>query len=249
MTADRFEKLLGVASEADKKELALAHNGRITAMKAYNDRPGKETKADYDAARAMYDETLERLAARYFPDEAPAPEGERFKTRIQALNWLQKQGYKVSQGKFYQDCKSGFPSIHKDGSISRYQVMQYGQQLDVEKRSTGNPADLSAKKEELEIEKLRLEVEKRRIENRKEDANWLQKEDAWAQMAALVGTLRDALRHHLYVGQAHLIHLAGGDPTRGPEVYEGAEEILARAFNEVVQAGRIEGIFDVEEET
>lgn len=250
MSQDRFDKLLEVADKQGKAELGLAHNGRIEAMRAYQAKPGKEAKADYDAARDFYQETIDRLTRKYFPEEAPAPEGERFKNRIQALNWLQSQGYKISQGKFYQDCKAGFPAIHKDGTISRYQVMQYGQQLDIERRGgNGSTAqDLSAEKEELEVHKLRLDVQKREMENRKEDANWLNKDEAWAQMAAVIGTLRDALRHHFHVGQAHLIHLAGGDPTRGPEVYEGAEEILARAFNEVVSAGRIECVFDAEEE-
>ena len=60
---------------------------------------------------------------------------ERFVNRKQALDWLKAQGYKVSQGKFYQDCAAGFPAVRKDGTVSRYQVMQYGQQLDIETRA------------------------------------------------------------------------------------------------------------------
>lgn len=172
---------------------------------------------------------------------------DRFKNRKEALAWLQSRG-KISQGKFYEDCAKGLITVHADKTISKWQVMEYAERHFGPVREPSTSADSAAKKERLEIEKLELEVEKRKIENRKEDDKWLHKDDAWAQMAALVGTLRDALRHHFHVGQAHLIHLAGGDPTRGPEVYEGAEDILARAFNEVVQARRIEGVFEVEEE-
>lgn len=246
MSQDLFEKLLTAASESDKVDLKLASNGRINAMKAYNDRPGKDTKADYDAARTLLQETVDRLTVRYFPDEALAQETERFKNRKQAFDWLKAQGYKISQGKFYGDCDSGFPAIHKDGSLSRFQVLQYGQQLDVDRKTTDN--NLSSRRESLEVEKLSLEVERRQIENRKEDDRWLKKEDAYAQLAALVGTLHDSLRHHFTIGQGQIIHLAGGDPARGPEVFEGCEEILAHAFNEVVEASRIEGIFEFEEE-
>jgi hypothetical protein len=247
---DKFKKLLETAADADKAELTMAHNGRVTAMKAYKDRPGKATKDDYDAARGMLDETVERLWSRYFPADAAAPEGERFKNRIQALNWLHAQGYKVSQGKFYQDCKSGFPGIHQDGSISRYQVMQYGQQLDVERRNS--PENSAVEKEELEVRKLRAETEKRERENedsrRENEDKWLHKHDAYAQLAALMGTLRDSLRHQFHAGQSHLIHLAGGDPARGPEVYEGADELISRAFNDVVNAGTVEAVFEEERE-
>lgn len=172
---------------------------------------------------------------------------DRFKNRKEALVWLQSRG-QISQGKFYQDCERGLITIHADKTISKWQVMEYAEKVFGPVREVTPSADTAAKKERLEIEKLELEVEKRKLENRKEDDKWLHKEEAWSQMAAIIGTLRDSLRHHFHVGQAHIIHLAGGDQTRGPEVYEGAEEILARAFNEVVSAGRIEGMFDVGED-
>ena len=245
MSADLFQRLLGVVEATDKAELQLAHNGRIAAMRAYNDKPGKQAKEDLDAARALYDETVERLGRTYFPEEAPAPEGERFANRKQALNWLQAQGYKISQGKFYQDCAAGFPALHRDGSVSRYQVMQYGQQLDVETRgaapaSPDKEADDARKaKAEADIKEMQAEAMKR-----EQDRDWLRKEEAWATLAAIVGTLRDSLRHHFHAGQGQLVHLAGGDVRRGPEVYEGCEEIMAKAFNEVCATGQIEGIFE-----
>ncbi len=243
---DRFEKLLLAVSDADKKELALAHNAKISAMKACNERFSKAAKDDYDAARAMLDETIDRLWPRYFPEDTPAPEGERFKTRKQALDWLKAQGYKVSIGKFYGDCDAGFPAIHKDGTVSRFHVLQYGQQLDVTRKSSG-PATGSIDKDEYEARKIKADAEKAEMQaetmRREMDNAWLDKETAYAQMAALIGTLRDSLRHHFHTGSTQIIHLAGGDQSRAPEVYEGAEEILARAFNEVLNVGRIETIF------
>lgn len=244
---DRFQKLLDTAVDADRAELILANNGKVTAMKAYKDKPGKSTKDDYDAARTMLDEAVERLSARYFPQDTPAPEGERFKNRKQALNWLQSQGYKVSQGKFYQDCEAGFPAIHKDGTVSRYQAMQYGQQLDVERRSAA-PTDAASSREADEARKVKADADKAEMQaedmRREQDKKWLHQDQAWEALAALVGSLRDALRHQFHSGQSHLIHLAGGDPARGPEVYEGCEELIGRAYNEVLAAGRIEGIFE-----
>jgi hypothetical protein len=249
MTADLFPRLLAAATDQDKLELQLVHNGRVAAMRAYQQSPTKETKANWDAARDAYDEGLVRFVAKYFPDDAPAPEGERFTNRKQALSWLKAQGYKVSQGKFYQDCSGGFPVLHRDGSISRYQVMQYGQQLDVNTRGV---AHVSGGREEDEDRKARAEADIKEMEankrRREEDAEWLHADAAWAAIAGLLGVLKDSLRHHFHAGQGELIHLAGGDQGRGPEVYEGCEEIMARAFNEVAGMGKIEGVFAKEAE-
>lgn len=244
MTTDLFAQLLEAATDQDKLELRLVHNGRVEAMRSYQQTPGKEAKANWDAARAAYDETLARFTARYLPEQAPAPEGERFTNRKQALNWLQAQGYKVSQGKFYQDCIAGFPTIQRDKTISRFQVMQYGQQLDLETRGasplfTGLDAD-EARKAKADADIKEMQADKMR---REQDTDWLHADTAWAAVAGLLGVLKDSLRHHFHAGQSELIHLAGGDQARGPELYEGCEEIMARAFNEVAGMEKIEGVF------
>lgn len=172
---------------------------------------------------------------------------DRFKNRKEALAWLQSKG-QISTGKFYQDCADGKITIYPDKTISKFQVAEYAERHFGQYRQAPPSHDMADRKAKLEVEKLELDVEKARLANRKEDANWLRKEEAWEQMAGVIGTLRDSLRHQLHVGTAALIHVAGGDPARGPEVYETAEEMISRAFNEVVNSGRIEGVFEKGEE-
>ena len=167
---------------------------------------------------------------------------DRFKNRKEALAWLQSKG-QISAGKFYQDCEAGKITIAADKTVSKFQVAEYADRLFNQYKQAPKSLDMEDRKRGLEIEKLEQEVEKGRLANRKEDANWLYKEDAWAQMAALIGTLRDALRHQFHIGTTAIIHSSGGDQARGPEVYETTEELISRAFNEVVNAGKIEGMF------
>ncbi len=236
-TVDPFARLLAAAPEQDQVELRLVHNGRIQAMAAYRSQPGKDTKSDWDAARLAYDETVARLTARCFPEEAPALEGERFANRKQALNWLQAQGYKVSQGKFYQDVAAGAPALHRDGTVSRYAVMQYGQQLDIETRggllTFGSNAEDEARKIKADADIACMKAARMQ---RDEDRYWLHADEAWATVAALVGTLRDAIRHHLHEGAREIVHLAGGDQNRSQEVFEGCDQLVAKAFNETAGA-------------
>ena len=172
---------------------------------------------------------------------------ERFKNRKAALLWLQQRG-QISTGKFYQDCADGLITTHADKTVSRFEVMQYAEKVFGFTRQTAPAFDQAEKKSNLEIRSLELDVEKKELANRREDERWLIKEEAWAQMAAIIGTLRDSLRHHFHIGQGQLILLAAGDASRGPEVYEGCEEIIARAMNELVHSGRIEAVFEKEAE-
>ena len=172
---------------------------------------------------------------------------DRFKNRREALVWLNQRG-KIAQGTFYQYCEIGHHvingrkydlTVQPDKTMSKFQVSEFAEAY----FSKPVSVDFGERKSRLEIEKLEQEVEKGKLANRKEDEKWLYKEDAWGQMAAIIGTLRDSLRHQFHVGSVAIIHAAGGDPARGPEVYEQTEELISRAFNEVVNAGKIEGVF------
>lgn len=174
---------------------------------------------------------------------------DRFKNQSEALAWLRTKG-KISAGKFSMDCRSGNYDlgIATDKSLSKFKVAEYAEKLFGGGKQLTPSYERSERMAEMELREQELKVEKMELANRKEDANWLQKEDAWAQMAAIIGTLRDSLRHQFHVGSVAVIHAAGGDPARGPEVYEQTEELISRAFNEVVNAGRIEGMFAKGEE-
>ncbi len=53
-------------------------------------------------------------------------EGEYFKNRSEALQWLQSRG-KISKGKFYQDCKAGFVTIYPDKTVSKFSIAMYAE--------------------------------------------------------------------------------------------------------------------------
>lgn len=167
---------------------------------------------------------------------------DRFKNRKEALAWLQTKG-QISTGKFYQDCQDGKVAVATDKTLSKFQVAEYAEKVFGFAKPATPSYERSDKMAELELREQELKVEKMELANRKEDAAWLQKEEAWAQMAAVIGTLRDSLRHQIHIGSVAIIHAAGGDPSRGPEVYEQAEELISRAFNEVISAGRIGVMF------
>jgi len=168
---------------------------------------------------------------------------EQFKTRKKAWNWLQEQGYKVSIGKFYQDCKSGFPAVASDGAVSCYQVLTYGVALN--KQVLANPEMLSS--HEFDRRKAEADAEIAEIKaarmKREDDRLWLHAEDAWSVVAALTGKLRDSIRHQIYAAQRDVVQTAGGDQDRSQEVFEFVDVLIDKAFNEVA-GGNIDVVFD-----
>lgn len=176
-------------------------------------------------------------------DKSP-PVAERFANRKQALTWLRSNGYKVSQGKFYGDCADGFPTVADDGSLSAWQVSEYGLRL------SGKGQDVSGqiaadrlrsddmRKAKAEADMAEIKAERMR---REEDELWLYADDAWAVVAALVGKLRDSIRHQCHKESEKLTLVAGGSVDRSHELFEAVEEVVNAAFNEVAGGG-----FDLE---
>ena len=163
---------------------------------------------------------------------------EYFENRKEAHQWLTDNGFKGSQGKFYQDCKrNAFPFVNKDKTVSKYQVAEYGRGLQ-EKQTP----DLSAiqrseylhQKEKAESEIAIMKAERMR---RDEDALWLHADTAWSVLAVLIGNLRDAIRRSLHSAQVDIVLAAGGEISRAPEVYERIEGVVDQAFNEVAKKG------------
>jgi hypothetical protein len=191
-----------------------------------------------------------------------------YKNRAEAYRlFIQAQGLPIGQTKFYNDCDR-LKLINLDKKIDLASLMAYvRQELNVNP-STGQSLTQQNALEEREKDenrKVKAEADLKEYQaedaRRKMDAKWLHRDEAWAAIAGVVGSLLDALKHQFHVGAPELIHLVGEssvkcdcgevhrvrpDLQRAPEVYEGAEAIMNRAFNEVLTAGRIEGIFDEE---
>lgn len=256
--AERFDKLLEIADKNDQAELKSAHNGRVTTMKAYNDKPGRDTKADYDASREMYAETLDRIWQKYFPGDAPAADGEWFKNKKAALLWIvENHGDKlVSQGKFYQDVGNGACRLHSDGKkVSRFSVLEYVLKLKQKNGgSAGSSSDpsIADRKEKAEMEKAeadaRIAKAKADEAERERDEKWMLKEDSEDQAAALVGIIQDAFRHRVYLDHTLLLAACGGDSARDAEFAHALQSFCNRALNDVSNYKEIEVEFEADEE-
>jgi hypothetical protein len=233
-------------SNDELARITVLHNGMVGAMRAYNADPTATRLKSMQAAEEAYQEKEQKFIAKYAP---AADVSETFKNRKAALSWLREQGYKISQGKFYNDCGAGYPLVARDGSVSKFQVLEYAQRLDVSTRAVAAALepnrDYEARKIKAEAEIAEMKAEKMRREN---DTLWLHAEDAWGQLAALVGALRDAVRHQLYEQAPELVLVAAGEQAKTMALYEAIEGAVDDAFNEVAGVGVVAAEFQKAED-
>ncbi len=228
---DRIQSLHEIAGPQDKAELTVVDNAVIERMNAYRLSSTAANLKDWKAAKAELAETLNRLWPRYFPAEPG--EVTVFAQQKDARQWLVKNGFKVSAGKFSTDCRAGRCLVQRDKSILLQDLKAYASSLSVDLSHADSDGELTRKKAGLEIRRLEQQIEKSDIENRKEDRLWILRETATDHAAALIVQLRSSLRHHFGLKTPAVILASAGEPARAVEVEATLQETIANAFNEL----------------
>lgn len=171
--------------------------------------------------------------------------GEWFKNQQTALTYLLNLGYSVSPGKFSQDMRDG--QIIRDGKrVSKFSVLQYGLRLKQNQKtqSSAYSGDLQARRELADTEKAEHDARIARVKadeaERELNRYWLYRDEAVADLAAIIASLQQALDHAVIAGAEAVIRCAGGDISRTFDVSEAINElVIGRAFNEVAAAGTL----------
>lgn len=233
--SDQIDKLL----EDTERHLAAI---LAAARKQAASNPTEATIKAATAAEAALREHRENKSPAPAGDASP---GEWFKNETEAYNYLCSLGYDISRGKFNQDKNSGQLTI--DGKrISKFSVLQYGLRLKQGQKaqSSAYSGDLQARRELADTNKSEDDARIARVKadeaERELNRRWLYRDEAVADLAAIIASLQQALDHAVSAGAEAIIRCAGGDPARTFDVSEAINDlIIARAFNEVAAAGTL----------
>ena len=154
------------------------------------------------------------------------------------------QGVKVSQGKFYKDCKAGIIKVHPNGSVDRLSVVEYANTKDVSLPSMPDEI-IQAKldKEELERRILEVNLAKKKLDLDREREKWLSSEKAFALSAGLAGAIKDAVSYHIRHEVLNVIEAAGGKKSRETDCIEAMDAVFVLAYNEVANKETIRLIY------
>lgn len=234
---DRFATLReSITDELDKLSLADAYNARIKAMQARRERPGKQTIDDLKACEDHFEQTIDTLWSKYFPEKAKSPADHWFRDKASAFCWYTEQGGQRQKSSFYA-------VVPADGRrVSRFAVSEM---LRKEKSGPAAPvaADLSAQREEAETRKAIADADKSQMQaeemRRALDKKWMLRETAEEEICVWVARLRDAVAYHLGKIQLAIIHACGGQPARLAEVQALIDDALAAAGNEIANSEEV----------
>jgi len=174
---------------------------------------------------------------------------DRFKTRKEAFDWLQAQGYKISIGKLYQDCEAGVKiTVHQDGTVSKWETLEYAKSELTTGTGTGSTSGLASE----QLRKVKAEADMKELQfetaSRLADKKWMLHEDVLRETACLIGGIQNAFFLTVHKRTSELIRLCRGKQEMLPDVLEFLEEkIVKEAFNTATTVG-CELIFQVDEE-
>lgn len=167
---------------------------------------------------------------------------QQFKTRRDAHAFLVKRGFQIPYSTFADACKAGKCAVEADRkTILLSSLIGY---IDAHLKPSGPaPVDLADRKARLEVEDLEQRVEKRKMENRKEDAAWMLRADHEEQVAAILGTAQEMVRQRFDLEGGKILHVAGGDAARLPELVSLLEETIDAAFNDLAGTHEFDVVF------
>lgn len=173
-----------------------------------------------------------------------------YKNRAEAwAEFVAGQELPVSKAKFYEDCKR-LQMVQPDKSVRLIDLLAYVKnELKIEPLTGQSLAEQEDQKRraELELERLELEVAAKRRAERKDDEKWMEVVDHEKQMGAFAGHLEEALRQHVALRIAGLVHACGGSSSRASELADALEALHAEAFTEAVRSHTQVVEFDGEE--
>lgn len=204
----KIEKILSKAAEDEKQELEIHQIAIKYNREAYQKDATEKNKRNWDAARNGLADFVERLWEKYFSRQ-PA-----FKSRMEALKWLQEEGYKIKKSKFYKDADIGMPAVQTDGSVLAADIKAYAATLNKVKNKSGELDPDFKSKTKKENRKLDLQNQKYEFELARDMGKYNRKIDTRTEFAVKIGALEAGLQHWAAVNAVDWIHATGGRPEK-----------------------------------
>ena len=240
-----IDRLLEAADGGEATRLKVLHNALVKTTLAVESDPSEANLRAYEKADRLFTDMVRRLDEKYFPS-APPPRV--WKTRLDALKYLQDQGYKVGRSKLYKDAASGLLALEPDGSVTEKALKRYVRLAGLKKLSEiaaargPDPSDLAVTKQKREIERLTEQVSKMRLEREILEGRHIPKDEVYLELAGRAGMFELGLRE-LFQDPAKLremIATVGGDIDRTEDLRELVIGWIVTKLREFAELGEFE---------
>lgn len=244
LSEQKIKELEKQSLESERNILIVA---KVKAQKSVNSDPSVVNLSALEKATKM----LADYDARMAPEPEPS-----FSNRIEALGWLNRQGYKVAKSKLYLDCKRGLLKLQDDGSVFEADLKKYARKAGLNQLSKTSdvdvgPNDLLSQKAGAEIEKLRAQVKLYEFQLKEKLNKYILRSDFEMEFAAKVAILKSGIEHMIYSYAFEWADLIkNGDPeTASQRLIDGMNGIVRKQFNDFADIKNFEVVFAKEDLT
>ena len=203
----RVEKLKTVCTENEVTELVTLYNAYVLNLKKLNDDQSAVNTRNFDASKKVLSETVGMLEAKYFDDAEP------FKDRKAVADYLQREGYKVSQQKVYKDAKNRKLKVQPDKTVRQVDVKEYIILAGLEKvvDESGDISDEVKEKAKADVALTKAREKKINYELDQLMGKYLLKTDVEAAAAQKIGAFESQFKNRIRIKAEDIIFAVGGD--------------------------------------
>lgn len=233
------EKIREIEAKSLESERDILVIAKAKAQKSVNGDPSAPNLAALEKATKMLLD--------YDARKAPAAEPS-FSNRIEALAWLQRQGYKIAKSKLYQDCKRGLLKLQDDGSVFEADLKKYTRKVGLNQLSKTpdvDPGDLQVKKTQAELDKLRTQNRLLQHQLDEKQRKYVSRDDFEMEFAAKIAILKSGLEYEIHSSAPDLIALIlKSDPESiQQKLINKRQQDLDRQFNDFANIKKFQVVF------
>lgn len=235
------KELQDILKESSETDLPILIAAKENAKRTVQDDPSAANLSAYDKAKKMLEEHLSEKETS-------------FDNRIEALNYLNRQGYKIGKSKLYQDCKKGLLKLQDDGSVLESALKKYANKYLTQLETIPDTKQDSVAAQQLkfqkEAEKLTIQVEALQLELDIKKSLYISRPDFEMEFAGKVAILKAGLEFMIYSNALELVELVlDGDPEDAPQrLIEKQTRALESQFNDFANIKKFQVVFGEGEE-
>jgi len=198
------------------------------------------TKANIDA----WSEASKKLAE-FLDSDDKEPS---FPNRIEALAWLQRQGFKIAKSKLYLDCKRGLLKLQDDGSVFETDLKKYARKVGLNQLSKTpdvDPGDLQTKKTQAELDKLKTQNKLLQHQLDEKQRKYVSRDDFEMEFAAKIAVLKSGLEYEIHSSAPDLITLILKSKPEAAQqkLINRRQRDLDRQFNDFANIKKFQVVF------
>jgi hypothetical protein len=232
--SDKINQLLEMAGTEDAGELTILRNAVAGNLKAYEGEPTAAHKKNLDAAREALTESVERMWAKYVPEDS------RFKNLMEVVGYLKGKGYKIGKSKIYKDRRDNQIRVQPDGSVLQRDADAYSKTLQLLGDPLRGLEAAQQKIKELEAKRLQGQIDSLEYDLAIKRDRYVLREDAEMERAENAAAIFIGISNGIIGSARVLIETADGDPKRLQEFVEAVKLELNRAANSLAKLETIE---------